>query len=105
VTPPDDIHGDLPPDLDPLERDHLATLGARLQSQRPVPAAAFRGELRRRIVTLPGSRRVRRQAAILFACGCALLGVAAIGVAGAGPLSQKALASDQTTVAAIASDR
>jgi hypothetical protein len=72
--------------LDP----ELAQLATRLQRERPVPGAAFRGDLRRTLL----SRRVARRPARLWlrvaassGSGLVLLAVAALGVLGAGPLA------------------
>lgn len=71
--------------------DHeLSDLVARLESQRPVPAPTFRGDLKRRLLEAgPRSRRrlPRRRlfAATYAGSGFALLAVAALGVTGLGP--------------------
>lgn len=63
----------------------------RLQRERPVPAAAFRGELRRNLVASAGSEtapaRIRRTILAYGLSGSALIAVAAAGVLGAGPLA------------------
>jgi hypothetical protein len=74
-----------------LDRD-LDAIAARLESERPVPRAAFRGDLRRRLVARPAGRRLSRRGALALvtayaSSGLALLAIAAIGVAGAGPLA------------------
>jgi hypothetical protein len=83
-----------PSDPNP-ERDRDAAterLAARLESERPVPRAGFRADLRRQLLT-PATRRdetlraVRLRVAAYAASGFVLLGVAAIGVAGAGPFA------------------
>jgi hypothetical protein len=76
---------------DHLDRD-LERIAARLESERPVPAAAFRGELRRRLQErsrrIPAAPRRLRLAITAYAgSGLILLAIAAIGVAGAGPLA------------------
>jgi hypothetical protein len=91
---PDEIRRDLPPDLDPAEREQLVALAQRLEADAPVPAPAFRGDLRRRLVE--GGRRagggtaprpIRALAAAYAASGALLLAVAALGLASAGPFA------------------
>lgn len=92
---PDEIRSDLPPDLEPAERDALLALGLHLQAVRPVPAPTFRGELGRRLLGASASRRprattpraVRALAAVYVTTGALLLSVAALGLTGAGPLA------------------
>jgi hypothetical protein len=91
MTRPEDIRGDLAPGMDPEEADELARVAERLRTERPVPAAAFRGKLRRLLlveaaVPLLG-RRLHLAVAGYVASGTALLALAAIGVLGAGPLA------------------
>ncbi len=62
----------------------------RLNRSRPVPSAAFRGALRRHLITeTPAGRpaRARRLVAVYAGSGFTLLLIAAVGVAGAGPLA------------------
>jgi hypothetical protein len=64
----------------------------RLRDERPAPSAAFRGELRRRladrVASLPtGPRTVRLMVAAYAGSGAVLLGIAALGLAGVGPLA------------------
>lgn len=89
---PEEIRRDLPPDLEREESDRLVATALRLQSERPVPAPGFRGALRRRLtgvdrVPARSPRRYRALAAAYGMCGGALLAVAAIGLAGAGPFA------------------
>lgn len=90
---PDEIGRDLPTDLDDQEREELATAGIRLQAQRPVPSAGFRGELRRALLSdatqiAPAPpRSVLALSASYAGVGIVLLGIAAAGVAGAGPFA------------------
>ena len=69
----------------------LAAMTSRLEAERPVPSAAFRGELRRRLlgsatgVAVP--RRLRLLVAAYGGSGMALLAVAALGLVGAGPFA------------------
>jgi len=68
--------------------DH-GELEHRLEASRPVPRAAFRGELRRRLLQNRAPARpprLRLMIAAYAGSGFALLAIAAIGVAGAGPL-------------------
>jgi hypothetical protein len=61
-----------------------------LEDNRPVPAAAFRGELRRHLLRGAAAsppRRLRLLIAAYAGSGLALVAIAAIGVAGAGPLA------------------
>lgn len=71
-------------DLDPI--------ADRLRSERPAPSPAFRGELRRRLSVqtraAPTSpMRLRLAIAACAASGALLLAIAAIGLAGIGPLA------------------
>lgn len=81
---------DLTGDIDPQERAALLALGTRLADERPVPRAAFRSSLGAAIrANAPGSRPARLwlRVAGLAGSGAALLGVAALGIGGAGPLA------------------
>ena len=72
------------------ERDDMTQLEHRLEAARPVPTAAFRGELRRRLLDRVGHSppaRLRLLIAAYGGGGAMLLLVAAVGVAGAGPLA------------------
>jgi hypothetical protein len=66
-------------------------LEERLERERPVPAAGFRGELRRRLIEAAGretsTARVRFSILAYASSGAALMLVAVIGVLGAGPLA------------------
>lgn len=73
-------------DYDP-ELDDVA---ARLEAERPVPRAAFRGDLRRRLMARGRERqsapaRLRLAITAYAGSGTALLAVAAAGLAGIGP--------------------
>lgn len=62
----------------------------RLERARPVPRAAFRGELRRRLLAGPAAARPRGLRLLIagyVTSGALLLVIAAIGVAGTGPLA------------------
>lgn len=77
---------DILPEADP----ELAEIGELLASSRSAPGAAFRGELRRRLLALPvpmGSGRLWLLLASLAACAAIALGVVGLGVAGQGPLA------------------
>ena len=71
------------PDLDPVAR--------RLEGERRVPAPGFRGELRRRLLASEATevppRRLRLLVAAYAGSGTLLFAIAAIGLAGVGPLS------------------
>ena len=76
-------------DLDPgLERT-----AERLRDARPLPRAGFRAELRAQLLTdvrgrrLAAPGRLRLLIAAQACAGAVLLAVAAVGVAGAGPLA------------------
>jgi hypothetical protein len=67
----------------------LEEIDAVLRAARPVPGAAFRGDLRRRLLAqgeeATASRRLHLLITAYASTGAALLVVAAIGVAGVGP--------------------
>jgi hypothetical protein len=73
------------------ENDDQRELERLLFESRPVPRAAFRGELRRRLMASPRGvsrpERLRLLIAVHAGSGLALLAIAAIGLAGAGPLA------------------
>jgi hypothetical protein len=78
--------------MTPTEDQDLTQMTERLQAERPVPGAAFRGDLRRSLVTAKPSRRaLAPRVGVLIgayaASGAALLAIAAIGLAGVGPLA------------------
>jgi hypothetical protein len=82
-----DIHGD----LEPGAPQELVRLADRLERERPVPTAAFRGELRRLLLSrMPASHprpaRLRLLIGGYAIAGCVLLLVGAAGAAGVGPL-------------------
>jgi hypothetical protein len=93
MTEPDDIGRALEPEIGGPERERLLRLAERLENQRPVPRAAFRGELRRHLLSAGGAphgaapARLRLLIASYLGSGLILLAVAALGVAGAGPFS------------------
>jgi hypothetical protein len=87
VTPQRDIRDD----LEPHAPDELIRLAERLQRERPVPSAGFRGELRRRLLAEGSAsarpRRLRTLIAAYSAAGSLLLLLGALSAAGAGPLA------------------
>ena len=84
---PRDVRADLEPDA-PAE---LVRLAERLQRERPVPSAGFRGELRRSLLggTPSAPLRPARLRALITGyatSGATLLLIGALSAAGAGPL-------------------
>jgi hypothetical protein len=80
----------LDPTLIPEERAELLETARLLEDQRPVPRPAFRGQLARRLrkrTRTSSPYPVRRLIAAYAGSGFALLLVAAIGLAGLGPLA------------------
>ena len=75
-------------DLEPGAPDELIRLAERLERERPVPSASFRGELRRRLVGGQHTRpaRLRLMIAGYAGSGSLLLLVGAASAAGIGPL-------------------
>lgn len=77
-------------DLEPDAPEELIRLAERLEQQRPVPTAAFRGDLRRRLLDgdLASSRPARLKLLIAgyASAGSALLLIGAASAAGIGPL-------------------
>jgi hypothetical protein len=70
----------------------ISELDDRLQAERPTPRAAFRGALRRRLISLSAGgvgrpRRLRLLIVAYGATGTALLLVAVAGALGAGPFA------------------
>lgn len=86
------VSDELRPYVDRHESDAIDRLGERLNRERPLAPAAFRSELRRRLASSPVGpatwhpRRLRLLVAACLASGLLLLGAAAIGLAGGGPL-------------------
>ena len=71
--------------------DGLDELALRLEDQRPIPAAAFRGALRQQLLArrsegLSAPGRIRLAIAAYGTMGCLLLGIALLGLTGIGPL-------------------
>ena len=75
----------------PMRPRELIELAERLESERPVPSAAFRGDLRRRLVAGSGAEhsrpaRLRVLIAGYATAGSLLLLAGVASVAGIGPL-------------------
>ena len=89
-----DIAAELRPYVDKTDAEAINELAARLSDAKPVPRAAFRGELRARLAEREqgagiGGWRPQRLGATIAAyagSGLSLLALAALGVSGAGPL-------------------
>ncbi len=81
---------DIRADLEPDAPEELIVLAERLERERPVPTAAFRGDLRRRLLGGEPGRsrpaRLRLQIAAYAGTGAALLLIGAASAAGIGPL-------------------
>jgi hypothetical protein len=81
-----DIRGD----LEPGASEELIRLAERLERERPVPSAAFRGALRRRLLAgqISHTRPMRLRLLITgyATAGAVLLLIAAASAAGIGPL-------------------
>jgi hypothetical protein len=81
---------DIRDDLEPGAPEELIRLAERLEHERPVPTAAFRGDLRRHLLAggLTRSRpaRLRLLIAGYASAGLALLLIGAASVGGVGPL-------------------
>jgi hypothetical protein len=86
MTESRDIRADLEPDVP----DDVVQLAERLERERPVPSAAFRGDLRRHL--LAGGPRPARPARLRVlitgyaGAGAFLLLIGALSAAGTGPL-------------------
>jgi IS5 family transposase len=90
----DRMSDELRPYVDRSEAEAIDRIAERLLAERPAPRAAFRAALNARLLELAGSRgtawRPRRLRALVAAyagSGVALLAIAAIGLAGVGPLA------------------
>ena len=82
---------DIRRDLEPDSGEDLVALGNRLLDARPVPRAAFRGDLGRRLAASSGHRglggaQLRALIAANGLAGLLLLVVGAVSAAGIGPL-------------------
>jgi hypothetical protein len=93
VIPPPDSPDFLDPSVSADEEPTLRAMAERLGEERPVPAAAFRGELRRHLVRRRERTpqmvrgRARLMALAYGGSGTVLLLVAAVGLAGIGPFA------------------
>jgi hypothetical protein len=92
MTDPRNIHSELEQPMSTEEREAVVRLAERLEHERPVPRAAFRGELRRSLLGPRSSRQIRPErlrvlVASYSGSGLVLLLVAGLGVAGSGPFS------------------
>ena len=92
MTEPRDREHFLEPGLPSGESEELGHLARRLERERPVPRAGFRGALRRQLLDAADRQPLRPQRlGLLIAAyagsGMALLAIAALGIAGAGPLA------------------
>ena len=72
--------------------DNFDPVAERLEAERPIPAASFRGTLRRRLLSdlerePSRPQRLRLLITAYAGSGLALLAVAAVGLAGAGPFA------------------
>jgi hypothetical protein len=87
------ISDELRPYVDHDEAAGIDRMAERLRSERPFPRAAYRAELRAHLRDHASARpawrprHLRRLVAAYAGSGVALLAVAAIGLAGAGPLA------------------
>ncbi len=85
---------ELPPGLDAAERAALAATAALLAAARPLPAAGFRGALRRQTLAaapgrlVPRPPHLRRRVLALLLAGALVVGAAASGLAPRGPLAR-----------------
>jgi hypothetical protein len=83
-------HRDIRDDLEPDAPAELIRLAERLDRERPVPTAAFRGDLRRRLLAGGAAHRRPARLRLLISgyatAGMLLLLVGAASVAGVGPL-------------------
>jgi hypothetical protein len=80
------------PGLAAEQSPQLAELARRLERERPLPRAGFRAGLRARLLRSAEERalvrgRLRLRVAAYAGSGAILLAIAALGVAGAGPLA------------------
>lgn len=92
MSDPHGIDPDWDRTLDPDERNALAGVARRLERERPVPRPGFRGSLARKLAGQvepyrPAPRRLEIRIGAYGGSGFVLLAVAALGLAGAGPLA------------------
>ena len=92
MSQPGGISDELRPYVDRSQAEAIDEVGRRLESERPVPRAGFRAELRAHLAEhgrRPATWRPRRLGLAIAGyagSGLVLLVVAAVGLAGAGPL-------------------
>ncbi|HEX4466106.1 MAG TPA: hypothetical protein VH025_02875 [Solirubrobacteraceae bacterium] len=81
---------DMRADLEPEDADELIVLAERLNRERAIPTAAFRGELRRRLLAASGAHKRPARLRLLITSyaggGAVLLLAGAASAAGIGPL-------------------
>lgn len=91
MTRHDSILGELGPAADPERDADLDPIADRLTASRPVPAPALRSKIRARYSTEAGrtgpAQSARFQILAYGVTGLALIALAAVGLAGVGPLS------------------
>lgn len=92
MTEFDDIRRELSSELPDHEVAAVLEVAELLRSQRPVPRAGFRSALRAQVAAPTATTRwrpahLRLTIGAYLASGAALLAVAALGVAGVGPLA------------------
>lgn len=90
MNPPRPISEELRPYVDSADQEAFDHIGQRLTDERPIPHPAFRGELQARLQNArrPWRPERLRLAVLSYACsGFLLIGVAALGLTGAGPLA------------------
>jgi hypothetical protein len=86
---PDGISRELRPYVDSGETEAIDRIGERLEAERPLPRAGFRSARQLRLANRREPWRPRRlglAVAGYLGSGFALLAVAAVGLAGTGPL-------------------
>ncbi len=83
------ISEELSPHVDHDEAEAIDRLAEQLDSERPLPRAGFRADLRARLTAsdqLRRPQRLRLTVGAYLASGLTLIAVAAVGLTGAGPL-------------------
>jgi hypothetical protein len=90
---PPGIADELRPYVDSSEAESLDAVARHLTDERPPPRAGFRSELHARLIELDARQHASRPKSLRAAVaaymvpGAACLGLAALGLTGAGPLS------------------
>ena len=92
MTRPRDSETFPDPGLASEQDPQLAEVAGRLERERPLPRAGFRAGLRARLLRTAGEQalvrgKLRLRVAAYASSGIILLAIAALGVAGAGPLA------------------